>query len=161
AIRLNIDRLLRLGILQRGSHIGGKMSFNFYDQELEIHFESRVADPWDSWLRLKYVIHDYWTGDPAKLMTRYASRRRIHRSVAGGGGSSVRGQIGASVCCICLSVAGTSGRGAAIGWPMRRNGKRSTTGFAPLAHALLAARRRPGGSPVSRQAAANAVDDVQ
>jgi len=67
AIRLNIDRLTHLGILRSGSHVSGKMSFDFYDQELEIQFESRVADPWDSWLRLKYVIHDYWTGEPYEI----------------------------------------------------------------------------------------------
>jgi len=40
---------------------------HFYDDDLQIKFESRVGDPLDSWLRLQYVINDYWTGDPHQI----------------------------------------------------------------------------------------------
>jgi hypothetical protein len=38
-----------------------------YDDQLDIKFESRLGDPWDSWLRLQYTIYDYWTGDPYQI----------------------------------------------------------------------------------------------
>ena len=62
ALRLDIDAMIRWGGIEPGAHVRGEMTFDFYDDQIAIKFESRVGDPWDSWLRLQYVIHDYWSG---------------------------------------------------------------------------------------------------
>jgi hypothetical protein len=67
ALRLDIDDMMQWGGIRPGVHLAGGMGFNFYDDQLEIKFESRMGDPWDSWLRLQYVIHDYWSGDPCEI----------------------------------------------------------------------------------------------
>jgi hypothetical protein len=64
AIRLNIDTLLRRCGIQRGGTARGMYHFDFYDQELSIDFVIHIGDPGDSWLRLRYRICDYWTGEP-------------------------------------------------------------------------------------------------
>jgi hypothetical protein len=67
ALRLDIGAMMRWGCIRPGAHLQGEMTLHFYDDELAIKFESRVGDPWDSWLRLQYTIHDYWTGDPYEI----------------------------------------------------------------------------------------------
>jgi len=61
ALRLDIDKMKRWGVIQRGDHLFGEMTFNFDDDKLSIKFESLVNDQ-ESWLRVQYVIGDYWTG---------------------------------------------------------------------------------------------------
>jgi hypothetical protein len=61
ALRLDIDRVKRWGVIQLGDHLFGEMTFNFDDDKLSIKFESLVNDQ-ESWLRLQYAIDDYWTG---------------------------------------------------------------------------------------------------
>jgi hypothetical protein len=61
---LNVDTLLSWCGIPRGGRARGEFRFDFYDQELCIRFECCVSDPGDSWLRLRYQIHDYWTGKP-------------------------------------------------------------------------------------------------
>ena len=67
AVRLDIDTMMRWGCIKPGEHLRGEMTLQFYDDELAIKFESRVGHPWDSWLRLRYTMHDYWTGDPYEI----------------------------------------------------------------------------------------------
>jgi hypothetical protein len=67
ALRLDIDAMIRWGGIEPGAHVRGEMTFDFYDDQIAIKFESRVGDPWDSWLRLQYVIHDYWSGEPCEI----------------------------------------------------------------------------------------------
>jgi hypothetical protein len=43
------------------------MRFDFDDQELAVQFESRLGHPDNSWIRLKYAIADYWTGDEHQI----------------------------------------------------------------------------------------------
>jgi hypothetical protein len=64
AIRLNVDKLLSRCGIQRGGAARGKYNFHFDDQDLWIDFECRISDPGNSWLRLRYQIYDYWTGEP-------------------------------------------------------------------------------------------------
>jgi len=35
--------------------------------QIEVKFESRVGEPWESWLRLKYAMADYWTGEEVEI----------------------------------------------------------------------------------------------
>jgi hypothetical protein len=67
AIRLNIDTLLRRSRIRRGGTARGTYHFNFYDQELSIDFVFHIGDAGDSWLRLRYRICDYWTGEPHEI----------------------------------------------------------------------------------------------
>ena len=67
ALRLNIDALTRARVLQTGAHVGGKMKFQFYGDELQIQFEALARDPLNSWIRLQYVISDYWTGEQHEI----------------------------------------------------------------------------------------------
>ena len=66
-LRLDIDTMRRRGRIPPGGHVAGEMRFSFYDDQLDVKFESRVGDPWESWLRLRYVIHDYWSGEPCEI----------------------------------------------------------------------------------------------
>src|SRR5262249_30075652 len=67
ALRLDIDDMMRWGRIRAGSHLAGEMRFNFYDDQIDLKFESRVGDPWDSWLRLRYSMTDYCSGEELKI----------------------------------------------------------------------------------------------
>jgi hypothetical protein len=43
------------------------MRFNFYGDDIDVKFESHAGDPWESWLRLKYAMADYWTGEKVEI----------------------------------------------------------------------------------------------
>jgi hypothetical protein len=49
------------------ARLAGGMQFNFYGDQIEVKFESRVGEPWESWLRLKYAMADYWTGEEVEI----------------------------------------------------------------------------------------------
>jgi hypothetical protein len=61
-LRLDIDKMMRWGVIQPGDHLFGEMTFNVNDDKLIIKFESRLDELQESWLRLQYAIDDYWTG---------------------------------------------------------------------------------------------------
>ncbi len=67
ALRLDIDNLMRRGAIQLGTHLRGSMRLDFYDQELSIEFESKAVPSEASWLRLKYDITDYWSGEDCQI----------------------------------------------------------------------------------------------
>lgn len=67
ALRLDIDAMMRWGAVKPGAHLAGEIGFSFNDDQLDVKFESRVGDPWESWLRLKYAMADYWTGEDLKI----------------------------------------------------------------------------------------------
>jgi hypothetical protein len=67
ALRLDIDAMMRWGAIKPGAHLAGEMGFSFYDDQLDVKFESGVGDPWESWLRLKYAMADYWTGEEVEI----------------------------------------------------------------------------------------------
>src|SRR6185295_12247602 len=46
-LRLDIDDMMRWGGIRPGVQLAGRIGFNFYDDQLEIKFESHVGDPWD------------------------------------------------------------------------------------------------------------------
>jgi hypothetical protein len=43
------------------------MKLQFYDDELGVQFEALACDPWNSWIRLRYAISDYWTGEQHEI----------------------------------------------------------------------------------------------
>ncbi len=84
--------MIRARVIQPGAHVGGEMKFQFYDNELCVQFEALVGDSWTSWIRLQYVISDYWTGEQHEIDDKIylaASRprfdlQRIHLLAASG-----------------------------------------------------------------------------
>ena len=90
ALRLDIDDMMRWGGIRAGSHLGGEMRFNFYDDEIAVKFESRVGDPGDSWLRLNTSFMTIGRAKRAKLTTRFFSRPADHRLAGCDGGSCAR-----------------------------------------------------------------------
>jgi len=67
AIRLDIDQMMRRGIIRVGRHVAWEMSLTLYDDDIDVKFESRARNAWNSWLRLRYSIADYWTGEQLEI----------------------------------------------------------------------------------------------
>src|SRR6516162_5617681 len=67
AVRLDIDDMMQWGGIRAFARLAGEMRFNFYGDQIEVKFESRVGEPWESWLRLKYAMADYWTGEEVEI----------------------------------------------------------------------------------------------
>jgi hypothetical protein len=67
ALKLDIDRMKRCGVIQVGSHVAGTMRLTLYDDDIDVRFEARAGDPWYNWLRLKYMIANYETGEPLEV----------------------------------------------------------------------------------------------
>src|SRR5262249_56209036 len=66
ALRLDLDQLLRRGVVRHNEHLAGHMRLEFYDDDLVVEFESRTWDT-EGWLRLQYAIPDYQTGEPIEI----------------------------------------------------------------------------------------------
>src|SRR5262249_39828612 len=64
---LDVDRLMRWRALRSGRHTAGEMTFPFYDEEIDLKYEARLADPGDSWLRLKYELYDCDSDEPRRI----------------------------------------------------------------------------------------------
>ena len=54
---------MQWGGIRAFARLAGEMRFNFYGDQIEVKFESWVSDPWNSWLRLRYSMTEYWTGE--------------------------------------------------------------------------------------------------
>jgi hypothetical protein len=67
ALQLDIDGLMKRGVIQPGARVGSSMRFRFYDGELDVGCEAHVGEPWDSFLRLRYGLVDYWTGEQLEV----------------------------------------------------------------------------------------------
>lgn len=79
ALKLDIDAMIRARIILPGAHVGGEMKFQFYDDELCVQFKALAVNPWNSWIRLRYVISDYWTGEQHEINdTVYLATSRPH-----------------------------------------------------------------------------------
>jgi hypothetical protein len=58
---------MRRGVIQPGARVGCSMRFRFYDDVLDVRCEAHVGDPWDSFVRLRYAMADYWTGEDLEV----------------------------------------------------------------------------------------------
>jgi hypothetical protein len=67
ALRLDIDAMIRARVIHPGAHVGAETKFQFYDDEIGVQFEALAGDPWNSWIRLRNVISDYWTGEQHEI----------------------------------------------------------------------------------------------
>jgi hypothetical protein len=67
AWRFDIDALVRGGAIKAGKYVEGRLNLPSCDDELAIEFESSATNPRNSWLRLRYAIRDYWTGEQHQI----------------------------------------------------------------------------------------------
>ena len=69
ALQLDIDILVRRGVIRLGMHADGVMTFQFRGDELAVEFEVKTVDPKSSWIKLKYVIREHAIEDEFRLTT--------------------------------------------------------------------------------------------
>ena len=69
ALQLDIDTLVRRGVIRLGMHADGVMTFQFRGDELAVEFEVKTIDPKSSWIKLKYVIREHAIEDEFRLIT--------------------------------------------------------------------------------------------
>src|SRR5262249_51095419 len=89
ALRLDIDDMMQWGGIRAFARLAGGMRFNFYGDQIEVKFESWVSDPWNSWLRLRYSMTEYWPKE-SRLTTRFISPPPPRIWGGYGGGSYAR-----------------------------------------------------------------------
>jgi hypothetical protein len=64
------------GAIKPGSHLAGGMRL---DDDIDVKFESHTDDPWDTWLRLRYSMADYWSREKLKIDDKvYLATTRPH-----------------------------------------------------------------------------------
>jgi hypothetical protein len=68
ALRLDIDDMMQWGGIRAFARLAGETRFNFCVDQIEVKFGSRVGEPWEIWLRLKYAMADYWAGEGSKWL---------------------------------------------------------------------------------------------
>jgi hypothetical protein len=67
AWRFDIDALVRAGAIKPGNYVEGSLKLPSRDDEFAIEFQSSATNPRNSWLRLRYAIRDYWTGEQHQI----------------------------------------------------------------------------------------------
>jgi hypothetical protein len=67
ALRLDIDDMMQWGGIRAFARLAGGMRFNFYGDDIDVKFESHAGDPWNSWLRLRYSMTEYSTGEEFEI----------------------------------------------------------------------------------------------
>src|SRR5262249_1236406 len=63
ASRLDIDALRRHGLIRLGRG-GCVIRFSGPYHDLDVEIETHIDGPWNGFVRLKYEMTDYWTGEP-------------------------------------------------------------------------------------------------
>ena len=59
--------MVRAGAIKPGAYVEGNLNLPSRDDGLAIEFESSTTNPRNSWLRLRYAICDYWTGEQHQI----------------------------------------------------------------------------------------------
>jgi hypothetical protein len=59
--------MMQWGGIRAFARLAGGMRFNFYGDQIEVKFESWLSDPWNSWLRLRYSMTEYGTGEELEI----------------------------------------------------------------------------------------------
>jgi hypothetical protein len=67
AFRIDIDALRRDGLIRLGARGGCVIRFSGPYHHLDVECETHIGGPWNGWVRLKYEMTDYWTGEPLKI----------------------------------------------------------------------------------------------
>jgi hypothetical protein len=58
--------------------------------DLDVECETDIDGPWNGWVRLKYEMTDYWTGEPLEIDDKIFLATSRHRSAACGWASPGR-----------------------------------------------------------------------
>jgi hypothetical protein len=67
AFRVEIDALRRDGLIRPGVRGGCVIRFSGPYRDLDVECETHIGGPWNDWVRLKYEMTDYWTGEPFEI----------------------------------------------------------------------------------------------
>jgi hypothetical protein len=67
AFRIDIDALRRDGLIRFGVRGGCVIRFSGPHHDLDLECETHIDGPWNDWVRLKYEMTDYWTGEPLAI----------------------------------------------------------------------------------------------
>src|SRR5215813_13729567 len=67
AFRIDIDALRRDGLIRLGVRAGCVIRFSHPCRDLDVECETHIDGPWNDWVRLKYEMTDYWTGEPLAI----------------------------------------------------------------------------------------------
>jgi hypothetical protein len=79
AFRIDIDALRRDDLIRLGVRGGCVIRFSHPYRDLEVECETHIGGPWNDWVRLKYEMIDYWTGEPLKIDDKvYLAATRPH-----------------------------------------------------------------------------------
>jgi hypothetical protein len=77
--RIDIDSLRRDGMIRLGVRGGCVIRFSGPYYDLEVECETHIDGPWNDWVRLKYEMTDYWTGEELKIDDKvYLAPTRAH-----------------------------------------------------------------------------------
>jgi hypothetical protein len=66
-LRLDIDAMMRRGLVRPGARVGCELRFSLYEDEIDIRCEAHVGGPEGSVVRLRYAMADYWTGEEIEI----------------------------------------------------------------------------------------------
>ena len=67
AFRVEIDALRRDGLIRPGVRGGCVIRFSGPYRDLDVECETHIGGPWNDWVRLKYEMTDYWTGEELQI----------------------------------------------------------------------------------------------
>jgi hypothetical protein len=73
-----------------GGRGGCVIRFSGPYHDLDVERETQIDGPWNGWVRLKYEMTDYGTGEPLAIEDKITSQPHDHRSVGCDGGSCAR-----------------------------------------------------------------------
>jgi hypothetical protein len=90
AFRIDIDALRRDGLIRLGVRGGCVIRFSGPYRDLDVECETHIGGPEDDWVRFKYEMTDYWTGEPLKVDDKVYLAPPAHISVGYDGGSCAR-----------------------------------------------------------------------
>jgi hypothetical protein len=67
ALRLDIDAMMRRGLVRPGARVDCELRFFLDDDQIDIRCEAHVGGPEGSFVRLRYAMTDYWTGEEIEI----------------------------------------------------------------------------------------------
>ena len=59
--------MMRRGLVQPNARVDCELRFSLYDDEIDIRCEAHVSAPEGSFVRLRYAMADYWTGEEIEI----------------------------------------------------------------------------------------------
>jgi hypothetical protein len=66
-LRLDIDAMMGRGLVRPGARVDCELRFFLDDDQIDIRCEAHVGGPEGSFVRLRYAMTDYWTGEEIEI----------------------------------------------------------------------------------------------